>query len=134
MKYIILIISTILSIHSFAQSECYDGDTNIWENTWQSCQASTNPNPARGQGHWIQYDLGQERLLGKTHIWNANSMGQVDRGFRQVAIDYSTDGSEWQELGIYEFERATGEAIYGGFAGPDFERTAARYVIFTATL
>ncbi|MEM9823882.1 MAG: T9SS type A sorting domain-containing protein, partial [Bacteroidota bacterium] len=35
-------------------------------------------------------------------------------------------------MDTFEFSQGTGEAIYGGFAGPDFEGKQARYVLLTA--
>lgn len=112
--------------------QCFTPDASIWENPWQSCQTSNNPNPVRGNGHWIMYDFGTAYTLSKSWIWNSNDPTTLQKGFRNVVIDYSIDGNNWTSVGNYEFPMGTGEAIYSGFAGPDFNQVQARYVIITA--
>jgi len=118
---------------STAYGQCGDTThTTTPDDIWTSCQASTNPNATRGNSHWIMYDLGHVYTLKGSYIWNANGTGDTDQGFRQVSIDYSLDGSSWQELGSFEFEEASGYNSYTGFEGPDFDDVAARYVLLTA--
>ncbi|MEL6863891.1 MAG: discoidin domain-containing protein [Bacteroidota bacterium] len=114
------------------QAQCVDPNASIWEDTWQSCQVSDSPNPARGEGHWIQYDFGENYALSTSYIWNTNASGESDKGFRNVVVDYSVNGEEWNELGTYEFPQAPETARYGGFQGFDFEGVSARYVLITA--
>ncbi|MEO1518937.1 MAG: discoidin domain-containing protein [Bacteroidota bacterium] len=130
-RIIILTLFCVLSLCQL-QAQCGDPDASIWNDTWQSCQASKSPNPARGQGHWIQYDFGQTYQLSKAHIWNTNEIGKMAMGFRNVIVDYSQDGSDWKELGQYEWAKGTGQATYGGFEGFDFEGATARFVLITA--
>lgn len=99
---------------------------------WKSCGTSPNPNPARGDGHWIQYDFGFLYKIGTTHIWNANEIGNTGIGLKDVVIDYSENGTDWTELGTFTFDEATGLNDYEGFEGPDFENASVRYVIITA--
>ncbi len=113
-------------------SQCFTPDASIWENTWLSCQVSPNPNPTRDAGNWIMYDFGSVYSLSKTRVWNSNEPGELDRGFKTVVIDYSEDGSEWTEFGVFEFQQGTGEPIYGGFEGPDFEGKKAQFVLISA--
>jgi len=96
-----------------------------------SCQTSQNPVGEYGRTHWIQYDLGQSLPLSTTRIWNINDPDQLDIGFNTVQVDYSENGEEWQHWGSMRFPRANGEAIYGGFQGPDLQGIEARYVVFT---
>ena len=98
---------------------------------WLSCQASANPNSARGNTHWIRYDLGSVMPIGTSHIWNYNVAGQTGKGFKQVAIDLSIDGTNWEEFGMYEWAQAPGSSIYEGFEGPDFTGKSARYVLIS---
>ena len=112
--------------------QCVNTDTDIWKDTWQSCQTTQSPNQNRGVGHWIMYDLGQVFRLSKTYIWNANEVGKTDVGFKNVVVDYSMDGSNWTELGKYEFSEGNGEAVYGGFEAFDFDGKNVRFVLITA--
>jgi len=83
-------------------------------------------------GHWIQSDFNDTYILSKTRICNTNEVGKLNTGFKDVIIDYSEDGINWTNLGTFEFQQGTGNAIYGGFDGPDFEAVSARFVLLTA--
>lgn len=109
-----------------------DKHTNGTIDSWLSCSPAPNPNNIRGIGHWIMYDFNEVYQLYDTQIWNYNVENQTNRGFQQVAVDYSQDGLVWQELGIYNWTRATGLQGYEGFSGPNFSGITAQYVVFTA--
>ncbi len=117
-----------------AQSDesCFEADPNVWEEAWRSCNETTNPNPELDAGHWIQYDFGAVYRLSKSWVWNYNKADALTQGMQNVRVDHSLDGDEWVYLGDFEFAQGTGEAVYGGFAGPDFGLVDARYVLFTA--
>ena len=132
MKTNSLFLLLILLGYSLGQAQCGDPDPQTWANPWQSCDPAPNPIPARGNGHWIQYDLGAVYRLSKTHVWNSNAAGKTQTGFRNVVVDFSTDGVVWRELGTYTFPQGSGEAVYGGFEGFDFEGQEVRYVLITA--
>ena len=106
--------------------------SNNEEDMWLSCQGSASPNPARGQSVWIQYDLGQIYLLTETQVWNYNALSNTGRGFKDVAVDFSTDGVNWTELGTFMWEEASGDTDYEGFPGPDFGNIPVRYVLVTS--
>ncbi len=131
MRFLILALLSCFALQLNAQ--CGEPSMSIWDNTWTSCDISPNPNPNRDASHWIQYDLGEIYTLSKTHIWNTNASGQSNNGFRNVTVDYSTDGVEWTELGAFEFPQAPETPVYGGFPGFDFAGQTARYVLITAT-
>ncbi len=106
---------------------------NTAADAWESCTPQPNPNSGRGTSHWIQYDFGQIYLLNESHIWNYNADGATGKGFKDVVIDYSSDGTNWAQLGdIYEWNQATGLVGYEGFEGPNFNGITARYVLVTA--
>jgi len=118
-----------------AATECET--TNLIDNraddAWLSCAPlSDAPNSARNGQHWIQYDFGGAYNLGTTQVWNYNVDGATASGFQQVVIDYSTDGINWQELGTYNWDLASGTTDYEGFIGPDFTNITARYVLITS--
>jgi len=105
-----------------------------WINTWTSDgeagnPAEPSPNPARAEGQWIHYDLGCVRSLGRMHVWNGTEVS--GRGLKRVTIDHSLDCAIWQELGTFEFPKASESDRYDGFAGPDFGGIQARHVLLT---
>ena len=133
MKTNILILLISLFTISDANAQCLtDAHSNVWNDGWVSCQTSANPNTTRGTGHWILYDFGSPYFLTETQIWNANEAGNTDRGVRNVVFDYSIDGTNWIELGTYEFAQAPGDNTYMGFVGPDLTGLKAQYILITA--
>lgn len=134
MKKILFNILVFLFVtnSSYAQSQCFEPDANIWKDTWASCQKTANPNLEYANSHWIQYDLGTARNLSKTWVWNTNDPTKLNQGFKLVTIDYSNDGENWTHWGQMNFPKANGQAVYGGFAGPDLQTIKARYVLITA--
>ena len=100
--------------------------------SWLSCQPTQSPNPSRGIGHWIQYDFGATYILNHADIWNYNAAGASAKGFNEVVIDYSLDGTDWSELGTFFFAQATGTSDYDGFNMTEFADITARYVLITA--
>ena len=102
------------------------------KDSWLSCQTSINPNNSRGNSHWLQYDLGYVYELGVTQFWNYNVANLTGRGFKQIAIDYSLDGMNWSEIGVFQLPEAIGRTDYEGVIGPDLSGYQARYVLITA--
>lgn len=101
-------------------------------NNWLSCQPSNNPNPALPRNHWIKYDLGQRHKILTSQVWNYNVMNQAQQGFQNVRIDYSENNTSWQHLGNYTWPLANGNSGYGGFVGPNFSGTYARYILISS--
>lgn len=125
--FLFLILS--LSLHA----QCLETThTPFAEDSWLSCQKGTNPNPAHPSSHWIMYDLGYEYVLDSTHFWNYNVWAKSDAGARDVIIDYSLDGSNWQTLATFVLDKAPSSYKYEGMAGPNFNGISARYVLITA--
>ncbi|MEN0005585.1 MAG: T9SS type A sorting domain-containing protein [Bacteroidota bacterium] len=131
MKNILLTIIYV-SLATALAAQCFEPDASIWEDTWQSCQVSANPKAAYGNTHWVQYDFGAVRNLSKSWVWNTNAPNRLNQGFREVKIDYSIDGINWTYWGELNFPKAQGNAVYGGFPGPDLVGIQARYVLLTA--
>ena len=78
-----------LELTLVGQQACQQDVAPIWENSWSSCQSSTNPNLSRGAGHWIMYDLGAGYRLSNSRIWNYNKSGETNVGFKDVVVDVS---------------------------------------------
>lgn len=98
---------------------------------WLSCDTAANPHPARQAGHWIMYDFGYVYALGQSQVWNYNDLLNHDNGLRDIVIDYSLDGVNWQEWGTWTLQEATGLPDYGGQNGPHFSGIEARYLLIT---
>ena len=128
-KIILIHFILIFSVNLQAQCES-GGHSNTAADNWQSCTVSTNA--AGRTGHWIQYDFGVVYNLLTSHFWNYNVVGEVGKGFKDVQIDYSMDGSTWTSFGTFSFAEATGGNDYAGEVGPNFGDIQARYLIITA--
>jgi hypothetical protein len=102
---------------------------NIGEGTmWLSAEDANQP-------AWIEYDLGRVYKLDEMWVWNSNeSLEQwIGIGFKEVVIDYSVDGIEFETLGTtHEFNQATGQPDYAHNTTIDFNGISARYVRLTA--
>ena len=132
MKKITAILLFFLGLIHISLGQCYpERHTTNWFDGWISCEVTQNPNPIRGESHWIEYNLGNVYELGQTHFWNSNDPDHLDYGINEVAIDYSIDGETWFEYGTYNFSEATGQSTYEGEDGPDFSGMTAQYIIIT---
>lgn len=127
-KYIFLLITLIAALD--LDGQCTDHG-NYWNQSWTSCTLSDNPNPERGQTHWILYEFHEQQYIDSTWIWNANREGESGLGVREVIFDYSLDGNTWIKLGQYEFPMADESPEYSGFQGPNFEGEALKYILIT---
>ena len=112
-----------------------DNLTTLAEAAWVSCGTlKPNPNPARtANKNWIMYDFSSPYKFQDTRVWNYNVTGETNKGFKNVYVDYSLDGTTWQALGgVYTWPQAPGSADYSGFLGPNFNDVKARYVLISA--
>ena len=107
---------------------------NDAEGSWVSCDTNANPNTARSTlTKWIKYDFGDIYKFQGTRVWNYNVLNETDKGFKNVTVDYSTDGINWQALGTsYLWQQAPGAADYSGFVGPNMSNLLARYILISA--
>jgi hypothetical protein len=122
------------SYQFFADCDATDNLNPSLDASWVSCSTSPNPNTNRGTGnHWIKYDFDDIHKFSNTRVWNYNVTGQTNRGFNQVVIDYSLDGTSWTQLGgVYNWPQAPGIKDYSGFVGPNFNDLKAKHVLITA--
>ena len=133
MKIIPIIVALLLSIPLFAQ-DCSDGthSTNL-RDSWLSCSTSANPNPLRGNTHWVLYDLGYLYQIDGTKFWNYNVAGETDKGMKNLVIDYSIDGINWTEAANFQLAQASGTPDYVGQLGPNLGAITTRYILISAT-
>lgn len=127
-------IYTLLFVCSslILSAQCLDDTHSPFpQQGWLSCQQSQNPIVDRGVGHWLQYDFGEVYAITDLYLWNHNVWGETGYGVKEIMVDYSTDGNNWDAIGPFEIEEAPGSWKYQGQAGPDFGLIEARYVIIT---
>lgn len=133
MNKIFFLLLAFIIITGKSYGQCFpDRHNTTWFEAWISCTKSENPNPDRGVSHWIMYDLAHQYELGQVHLWNSNDPKNLDRGVKELIVDYSTDGENWTEQGTYNIEMANGKSTYEGLDGPNFDGTEARYLLLTA--
>lgn len=150
-KRFLVISSVLLGCVFGMNAQAYpDRHSTGLSDAWLSCTPSTNPNPARGNSHWIMYNLGDTYALTTSTVWNFNTpervnsynneswslqplSGRLEDGLRDILIDLSDDGITWKEHGRFSIPKATGSSFYEGVFGPDFGGKTARYILITAT-
>jgi hypothetical protein len=84
--------------------------------------------------HWIQYQFDQVYKLHELWVWNSNQVVEAFVGFgaKNVAIEYSVDGTTWATLeGVPQFARGTGEATYRANTFVGFGGVSAQFVKLT---
>jgi len=89
-------------------------------------------------GEWIRYEFDQVYTLTNMWVWNYNQdvTGQGDlrtnRGFNSCTIEYSTNGSDWTQLGgTQTFAEADGSDTYAHNTEVNFGNVDAKYVRLT---
>jgi len=129
-RIIIFLFFVFISANVFAQ--CFlDRHNTTWYDGWISCTMSPNPNPVRGESHWILYDFNYAYELYQMHIWNTNAPDYLADGMQEIVIDISNDGANWTEIGTFQIPMADGTSTYEGLDLYDFDGTAAQYVLIT---
>ena len=89
------------------------------------------------QPTWIQYEFDRAYKLYDMLVWNYNQDIEpvVGFGLKNVTIEYSTDGSDWTQLGdTFEFAQGPGLAGYTPNTTIDFGGLVAKYVKITANM
>ena len=99
--------------------------------------ASDTPEP-------VIYDLGSVQRLGYMYVWNYNVKNALDCGLKEITVEYSCDGENFEKLGKQNktLARALEEEneLYGGNAANNLEKgrepvnfngRSARYVRIT---
>ncbi len=83
---------------------------------------------------WIQYEFDRLYKLHEMWVWNYNVMFELmlGFGFKDVTVEYSTDGADWTVLGDFEFAQGTARTTYAHNTTVDFDGVAAQYVRLTA--
>ena len=95
---------------------------------WLSAQFTSLP-------AWIQYEFDDVYRLSELWVWNSNQSIESFIGFgaKDVTIEYSLDGVEWNSLGDVEFAQAPGEVGYTPNTTVDLAGVQAKFVRLTIT-
>ncbi|MEN6428518.1 MAG: discoidin domain-containing protein [Phycisphaerales bacterium] len=102
-----------------------DGHSTDGKDMWQS--KSKPP-------QWIQFEFDQVYALHELWVWNSNSEFEsfMSFGSKDVAIEYSADGTTWTTLdGVPEFAKAPGTPSYKANTVVSFAGVSAKYVKLT---
>jgi len=86
-------------------------------------------------GAWIKFEFDKVYKLHQMWVWNSNQMIEslIGFGFKNVTIEYSTNGTDYTALGTtVEFARAPGTDGYAHNTTVDFVDVAAKYIRLTA--
>jgi hypothetical protein len=95
---------------------------------WVSSMAGPQPT-------WIQYQFDKTYKLYELWVWNHNTEFEpiLGYGFKDVTIEYSTDGTNWTLLKDVQFAQAPAMAGYAHNTTVDLGGVMARYVRLTAS-
>ncbi len=129
-----LLSALLVTVTSMAYNqEVYNPDRHntSLDNAWLSCFTLESPNPDRGVGHWVMYDLKGSFDLHEVHIWNLNDGGDVSQGMQDIVIDVSTDGDNWTEAASITLAPATSSGYFTGVSAADLSGVPGRYVLIT---
>jgi hypothetical protein len=99
------------------------GDTTMW------ISGKTGSLPV-----WIRYQFDKVYELRQMWIWNYNNIFEsiLGFGFKDVTVEYSTNGTDWTLLKNVPFAPAPAQDGYAHNTTVDFGGVAARYVRLTA--
>ncbi len=100
------------------------GDDTMW------LSETAGPQPT-----WIEFELDGVYKLYEMWVWNSNESMEpvIGFGFKDVTIEYSTNGVDYMTLGTtHEFARAPGAAGYVHNTTIDMPGIGAKYVRLTA--
>jgi len=97
------------------------------EAMWLS--GKTGPQPT-----WIQYAFDRVYKLYEMRVWNYNVAFEpvLGFGFKDVTVEYSTDGTTWTVLKETQFTRAPGLGSYAAGTTVSFSGVGAKFVRLTA--
>jgi hypothetical protein len=106
----------------------FTNGTHSTANTAMWVSSTTGPQPT-----WIQYAFDRVYKLADMHVWNYNVVFEpvLGFGFKDVAIEYSTDGATWTPLKDTQFARASGLDSYAAPTIVSFGGVGAKFVRLT---
>jgi len=95
--------------------------------TWLTAKGASQP-------AWIQYEFDRVYKLDEMWVWNYNTFFELilGFGFKDVSVEYSTNGTDWTSLGDFQFAQAPAADGYAHNTTVDFAGVAVKYVRLTA--
>lgn len=82
---------------------------------------------------WIRYDFDKTYKLDEMFVWNYNAEGYTGYGFKNVIVQYTEDGNNWNLVpDVNEFTQAPGTGGYKYNTIVDFNGVLAKSVKITA--
>jgi hypothetical protein len=111
--------------------------TNNYNDMWLTASggggSSSNHPIALSCAAWIKYEFDAVYELGNMYVWNYNQGGSyVNRGLRNVRVDYSADGSTYTQAGTYEWPIGTSHDDMPPTTHLNFGGAAVKSIIITA--
>ena len=90
--------------------------------------------PAAAESIWIEYEFDRVYKLHQMLVWNYNSQFEpiLGIGFKDVAVEYSENGTDWIALGDFEFAQATSKTDYVANTTVAFGGIPVKHVRLTA--
>jgi len=87
--------------------------------------SSSGPRP-----EWLRYEFDRTYKLHEMWVWNCNVEFENALGFglKDVTIEYSTNGTDWELLRDAEFKQGPGQAGYAHDTTVAFDGVVAKYV------
>ena len=104
-----------------------DGHSTTAADMWLNAIGGANP-------VWIQYEFDTVCKLHEMWVWNHNLQAEpfLGFGFKDVTVQYSTNGTDWTTLADVEFAQAPGQEGYAHNTTIDLRGVAAKCVKLTA--
>ncbi len=102
--------------------------SNVWEESWMSCNEDPNAVHTNVPSHWIQYDFSEIYTIDSLHIWNYN-LDSTQYGVRNFSVYSSLDSNIWVHQGDYTITQATGTTSYMGQGFQIFTPYKSRYLL-----
>lgn len=131
MNKLISIVVLVLSV-AFAQAQCNINRHNTSSDTkWMSCNTSINPNPARGNSHWLLLELDEFKAIGNVYLWNIADPDHLHDGSNQIVIDVSIDGTTWTQAANIFLPIGQSSGLYEGLELAHLSRTTTKYLLIT---
>ena len=87
------------------------------------------------QGAWIEYEFDKLYKLHELWVWNSNQVIDpvIGFGFKDVTIEYSTNGTDYTTLGTtHQFAQSPGTPDYAHNTTVDLGGVVAKYIRLTA--
>ncbi len=89
----------------------------------------------------VVFTLPRAESLGQLYIWNYNAEGKLDCGVKDITVQYSVDGANWQTLGNYTLNQSNADenTKHGGCVAANYDEAinfggvSGKYIAITAT-